>query len=101
MKPSKRVGIKDLKNNLSAHLREVRNGAHIVITDRDSIVAELHEPYRRDSLASELDPILYEWAQARIIMLPSAPKEPISSSPIRTPKGASAKLIESDRKESH
>jgi antitoxin (DNA-binding transcriptional repressor) of toxin-antitoxin stability system len=99
MKPSKRVGIKDLKNNLSAYLREVRNGAHIIVLDRGSIVAELHEPYSRNDKNPELDPILYEWAQARLVILPVAPKMPLTASPVRLPNGTSAKLLISDREE--
>src|SRR5258706_8670654 len=40
----KTVGIKDLKNNLSAHLRDVRRGARILVSDRSTVVAELREP---------------------------------------------------------
>jgi hypothetical protein len=99
MKQSKRVGIKDLKNNLSAYLREVRNGAHIIVSDRDSIVAELHEPYRQNALDSGLDPILFEWTQSHIITLPAAPKMPLSTSPIKASKGIAIKLLEKDREE--
>ena len=40
----KTVGIKDLKNNLSAWLRDVRRGTRLLVADRNVIVAELHEP---------------------------------------------------------
>ena len=40
----KTVGIKELKNNLSAYLREVRRGTRVLVSDRNSVVAELHEP---------------------------------------------------------
>jgi prevent-host-death family protein len=37
----KRVGVAELKNNLSRHLREVRHGEEIEITDHDKPVARL------------------------------------------------------------
>ncbi len=40
----KTVGIKDLKNNLRAHLRAVRRRVRILVSDRNAVVAELHEP---------------------------------------------------------
>jgi prevent-host-death family protein len=36
-----RVGVADLKAHLSAHLRRVRDGETIVVTDRDRPVAKL------------------------------------------------------------
>ncbi|MEP7357515.1 MAG: type II toxin-antitoxin system prevent-host-death family antitoxin [Anaerolineales bacterium] len=36
-----RVGIRDLKSQLSAYLREVKNGQTIVITDHGQVVARL------------------------------------------------------------
>jgi len=38
------VGVKELKNRLSAYLREVRGGTVILVTDRENVVAELREP---------------------------------------------------------
>lgn len=40
----KTVAIKELKNNLSSYLREVKNGEVILVTDRGSVVAELRQP---------------------------------------------------------
>jgi prevent-host-death family protein len=37
----KRVGVADLKNNLSRHLREVEGGTVIEVTDHDRPVAQL------------------------------------------------------------
>lgn len=37
----KQVGVADLKNNLSRHLREVEGGAVIEVTDHDRPVARL------------------------------------------------------------
>jgi prevent-host-death family protein len=38
------VGIRDLKNRLSEHLRRVRSGDTILITDRGEVVAEICPP---------------------------------------------------------
>lgn len=40
----KAVGIKNLKNNLSRYLQEVRNGESVYVTDRDEIIAEISKP---------------------------------------------------------
>jgi antitoxin (DNA-binding transcriptional repressor) of toxin-antitoxin stability system len=36
-----RVGIKNLKNRLSAYLRRVRRGHVLLVTDRDRVIAEI------------------------------------------------------------
>ncbi len=38
------VGIRELKNRLSAYLRMVRRGEEILVTDRGEVVAELRQP---------------------------------------------------------
>lgn len=40
----KAVGVKVLKDNLSRYLRCVREGETVYVTDRDTIVAEIHRP---------------------------------------------------------
>ncbi|MCL6650236.1 MAG: type II toxin-antitoxin system prevent-host-death family antitoxin [Chloroflexi bacterium] len=40
----KTVGLRELKNRLSAYVREVRAGRSIAVTDRGQVVAELHPP---------------------------------------------------------
>ncbi len=40
----KTVGLRELKNRLSAYVRQVRAGQTIVVTDRGQVVAELHPP---------------------------------------------------------
>jgi len=99
MKPSKTVGIKELKNNLSSYLRDVRAGATVLITDRNDIVAELHEPYTRTNVAGAVNPLLLSWAEAGLVSLPSIEKEPLPLSLIRRSAGTARDLLESDRKE--
>jgi len=38
------VGLRELKNRLSAYVRMVRAGAHVQVTDRGQVVAELLPP---------------------------------------------------------
>jgi antitoxin (DNA-binding transcriptional repressor) of toxin-antitoxin stability system len=40
----KAVGIKNLKNNLSRYLDMVRAGEIVYVTDRDEVIAEIHQP---------------------------------------------------------
>jgi prevent-host-death family protein len=42
----KTVGLRELKNRLSAYVREVRAGAGVLVTDRGEVVAELIPPGR-------------------------------------------------------
>lgn len=44
IKAMKAVGIKNLKNNLSRYLQEVKAGELIFVTDRDEVVAEISKP---------------------------------------------------------
>lgn len=40
----KKVGLRDLKNRLSAYVRLVRRGQSVLVTDRGQVVAELRSP---------------------------------------------------------
>ncbi len=40
----KSVGVKALKNNLSRYLRLVKQGETVLITERDEVIAEMHQP---------------------------------------------------------
>lgn len=41
MSQPKKVGIRELRNRLSAYLREVRRGRRVLVTDRGRVFAEL------------------------------------------------------------
>lgn len=99
-KSLKTVGVKELKNNLSAYLREIRGGSTVLITDRNDIVAELHEPYGRTNLAGSINPLLLSWAEAGVITLPTVAKEPLPLSCVNHPAGTAKSLLDGDRKES-
>ena len=42
--PRVRVGVRELRGNLSGFLRQVRRGASILVVSRDEVVAEIHPP---------------------------------------------------------
>jgi antitoxin (DNA-binding transcriptional repressor) of toxin-antitoxin stability system len=41
-----RVGVRELRGNLTRYLREARLGASILVTSRDTVIAEIHPPSR-------------------------------------------------------
>ena len=45
------MGIRELKNRLSEYIRMVRAGETVTITDRGTVVAELHPPGAPSSVA--------------------------------------------------
>lgn len=96
----KTVGIKDLKNNLSAYLREVKRGTRILVSDRNHVVAELHEPGAVYSTGAEGgDVILAEWIAEGQVVEPTHPKTPLPVSPIKAPAGTAKRLLQADRED--
>ena len=70
----KAVAVKELKNRLSAYLREVRNGEVVLVTDRGQIVAELRQPSAGAALAAH-DQAL-ERLRAQGLLAPGLPQDP-------------------------
>jgi hypothetical protein len=92
------VGIKELKNELSAWVREVRRGTRVLVADRGAVVAELREPGVAYG-TEPADPVLAEWARGGEIRLASRAKEPLPASPVRLPEGAATRLLDDARKD--
>jgi prevent-host-death family protein len=69
----KTVQIGDLKNHLSAHLREVRKGEEIIVRDRDIPVAKI-VPYVPDSI-EEQERILVAQGKLRLPKNPPQDRE--------------------------
>ena len=99
MAKKKTVGIKDLKNNLSAYLREVRQGTRVFVSDRGEIVAEIHEPGAVYATEADSNPVLAAWAREGIVTLPTSKKTPTPKSPIRLPDGTAARIIDENRRD--
>jgi prevent-host-death family protein len=93
------VNIADLKNNLSRHLLQVREGSEITVFDRDTPVARI-VPYRPRPAARGRRPSGGDyWTEARVDLLerqgvirrPDATVPPdvgAAAPPIRLPKSA-------------
>jgi antitoxin (DNA-binding transcriptional repressor) of toxin-antitoxin stability system len=97
MSSLKTVGVKELKNNLSAYLREVRRGARVFVADRQQVVAELREPGIVPEAA--LDPTVAAWVEAGEVRLPTAPKAPLPESPVSRPDGTAQRWLDASREE--
>ena len=95
----KTVGVKDLKNNLSAYLREVRNGTRVLVTDRNVVVAELREPSAGYGTDAIRDPLLRKMLEAGAISLPTRPREPMGRSPVKLPEGTAKRFLDESRDE--
>jgi antitoxin (DNA-binding transcriptional repressor) of toxin-antitoxin stability system len=70
----KAVAVKELKNRLSAYLREVRNGEVVLVTDRGQVVAELRQPSAGTALGAH-DRAL-ERLCAEGVVVPGRPQDP-------------------------
>jgi antitoxin (DNA-binding transcriptional repressor) of toxin-antitoxin stability system len=93
----KTVGVKELKNNLSAYLREVRRGIRVLVSDRNRVVAELHEPVSGYAVDDPRDPRLAEWIEAGVLSPPTVRKSKLPPSPVRLAEGTAARLLDADR----
>lgn len=96
MEMIKSVGIRELKNNLSAYLREVKRGTRVLVTDRNQVIAELREPLTME-LPIESNPLLAQWIREGKIIPPKAPKTPLPDTGLRFPSGTAQRLIDEDR----
>jgi antitoxin (DNA-binding transcriptional repressor) of toxin-antitoxin stability system len=99
MKQVKAVGVKELKNNLSAYLRDVQAGGVVLVSDRSRVVAELRQPSTPGTLsASEAQ--TDEWVRDGRLVAPSGLKQHLERSPVRLPAGSSRRLLDQDRADS-
>jgi antitoxin (DNA-binding transcriptional repressor) of toxin-antitoxin stability system len=97
MKTVERVGVKNLKNNLSAYLRQVKRGVRVLVTDRDQVVAELGRP-RRD-LAEQAHPLIAAWIAAGELRPATTRKRKLPISPVKLRAGTTRRLLDADRHE--
>ena len=94
----KAVGVKELKNRLSAYLREVRGGTVILVTDRENVVAELREPTVGRPL-EEGNALEQEWIREGSLHPPRTAKRPLIKSPVRLPDGTAQRILDEQRGE--
>lgn len=95
MKRVKTVGVRNLKDKLSAYLREIQSGSIVLITDRGTVVAELREP----SVARMPpgDGGLDDWLRDGRLAAPRAAKARCPRSPVRVAAGSAAALLDQER----
>lgn len=94
----KSVGVKTLKNQLSAYLREVKNGVHVLITDRDVVIAELRRPGLGSITAGKINSVLADWITEGKARLPLTEKSPLPKIPdFSIPRGTAKRLIDEGR----
>jgi len=92
----KAVAVKELKNRLSAYLREVKAGEVVLVTDRGMVVAELRQPGTGATIPGA------DAALARLAvdgaLVPGLPQRSTAyrPSPLRTAR-ASADLLDAER----
>jgi antitoxin (DNA-binding transcriptional repressor) of toxin-antitoxin stability system len=93
-----KVGVREVKDHLSAYLREVRRGAVVHITDRGEVIAELRPPTPAGD-ESQYERLV---ADGKVI----APARRWSASFVRArrgrprfPAGTARELIDADRDE--
>ena len=91
VKGDKRVGVKELKNRLSAYLREVRQGRRIVITDRGEVVAEMHRPRPGPDSREE---ILETWFESGAVSRPALEKTALPEPRTRLPAGTALAILD-------
>ena len=92
----KTVGVKDLKNHLSAYLRDVKQGTRVLVSDRNVVVAELRQTLE-GPLATQPDPVLSEWVGQGVVRVPLGPKDKLPISPVRSEDGITAVLLDQER----
>lgn len=68
------VGIRELKNKLSAYVRQVEAGDVVLVTDRGRVVAELVPPGH--GARPDIHPGLLELARRDGLRLPTRPNSP-------------------------
>jgi prevent-host-death family protein len=85
----KTIGIRELKEQLSGHIKEVKNGATLVITERGEPVARLMPISEgpEDAFQQLVDSGMVEWSGEELA--PEVPRVPV-----RGPKTVAELLIE-------
>ena len=81
------------------HLRDVRRGAKILVSDRDTVIAELRRPASGHSVPRVQDSIVNGWIRDGVVGPPSAKKAPLPESPIRLNDGTARHLLQQSRNE--
>ncbi len=93
------VGLRELKNNLSEVIRQVRAGEDVLVTDRGEVVAEIRQPSPPGAPAHPYPGLLELARRGRLTL--GAPNDPAlyPSLPCLVPPGTTALLLDAERAE--
>ncbi|GMU55810.1 MAG: hypothetical protein AMXMBFR33_49560 [Candidatus Xenobia bacterium] len=98
-----KIGVRDLKNNLSACLRRVAAGEVILVTDHGRVVAELRQPSSVPPGFEDYPPTFWEKVARGEIKLAPQRNQPgfLASLPGGEPhpSGTAQRLLDEDRDE--
>jgi hypothetical protein len=94
---AKSIGVRKLKDNLSGYLKEVEAGTVILVSDRDRIIAEIHEP--APGLYKSDNPLLASWVREGRVHAPRTEKTVCPESPVKIAGMNSLKLLNEERGE--
>jgi antitoxin (DNA-binding transcriptional repressor) of toxin-antitoxin stability system len=98
MENVKTVGIRKLKNSLSAYIREVRKGSVILVTDHGTVVAEIRTPQKEYSQIKR-NALRQGWIDSNKLHVPSENRKTIVRSSVSLPAGTSIRLLDLNRQE--
>ena len=89
------VGIKDIKNNLSRYLKQVKAGEEVIITERGRPIARIiREQPANTSLHLALAPLIEQGVVTMPALAPS--KTPVT--PLRAPGKPVSEMVLEDRR---
>ena len=93
----KSVGLRELKNRLSAYVRELRSGETVLVTDRGEVVAELVPP-GQSSHSPEVPSALLALARSGQVTLGASNQAGLypKLSPL-VPEGRAQQLLDQER----
>jgi antitoxin (DNA-binding transcriptional repressor) of toxin-antitoxin stability system len=63
-----KVGVRNLKNELSRYLQYVKNGEKVIVTEHNKIIAEIRVPEKKENLTSFEEKLLQLSKEGRIIL---------------------------------
>jgi prevent-host-death family protein len=98
----KTAGIRELKNHLSAYIREVENGETVLVTDRGRVVAELRPPGERERAAPPPGNLAYRRLVHAGMLRPAARARSVrlADRPVyRLARGMAQDLVDQERGE--
>lgn len=98
-KDLKVVGIKELKNSLSAFLKQITAGTTLLVSDRNKIVAQISLPQISLEFSNQGQAHLQELLDQGSLSTPAKSKSKLSPSGLGLADGTAQKLLEEDRGE--